>query len=96
MRTDGLNRVDVGAATTAVVLDARLRVAEAVAGAITHLDDDGDRLDERQVAVLLEGLLSSFDGFERSTARTLVRDLREARVETWGLSDDLRDLVRVG
>jgi hypothetical protein len=92
---DSTARVDVGALAATIKNDAYARVSSAVTSLIQELDDEGRPLNELQRAAVLEHVLSAFDGFERNTARELVRTLKTDGVEEWGLSNALSDLSEV-
>jgi len=92
MATNTIPRVDVGALAATITIDTQERVAEAVSSAVHGLRDQAEALTETQTSTLLTTILAVFDGFERSVAQALLRDLRDAGVRTWGLPRTLADL----
>jgi hypothetical protein len=92
MATETIQRLDVGALSGSIMIDARSRIARAVTCTASTLEERDDPLSENQAAELLANLLTMFDGHERHVAELLVHDLHEAGVRTWGLPSELADL----
>ena len=85
--------VDVGALAGFIHNEAARQAARGIAFSINALREDDAPLNEKQVAELIEAAIVFFDGFERTVAAELVRNLTRQGVAVWGLPDALADLV---
>jgi hypothetical protein len=85
-------RVDVGALAGEIRIEVSRRLSTLLSSGFQALEDSDRGLNELQKATLIEWAVDVFDGFERSVAKKIIRDLTEEGIGVWGLSSTLADL----
>jgi len=84
--------VDVGALAGEIRLEVSRRLSTLLSSGFQELEDKDLGLNDLQKATLIEWALDVFDGFERSVAKDIIKDLTEKGIGVWGLRRELADL----
>lgn len=85
--------VDIGALAGEIQSETAERIASFVVLSANYCEAEGNPLNERQKIEVFRQALRHFDGFEASIAAKLRFDLEEHGVKTWGLAQELEELI---